>query len=121
MNNNIFGTLYSLKGLFNQMSPCLHKHLHRYIVWDMTAVNERAYNFVFGIGSGWKANFYLFYTNVHKSIKHQQFFIKIHWLHKSLITITKVNTTPYGCFSDNFRWPLPVFDRHAGKRNVLFK
>ena len=48
MDNDIFGTVDSLKGLFDKMRPCLHQNLNPYIVRNVAAVDELAQDFVLG-------------------------------------------------------------------------
>ena len=48
MDNDIFGTVNGLKGLFDEMRSCLHQNLNPYIVRDMAAVDELAQNFILG-------------------------------------------------------------------------
>ena len=95
MDDRMRSTLYRLKSPLNNMLPRLGKYLNRYIRRDEISLNECTHKIILCLRSSWKSYFYLLKSYGYKHFKKLQLFLQTHRFYKSLITIPKVNRTPY--------------------------
>ena len=119
VNNNILRTAYSLKGFANQLLACLHQHLHRYVVRNMTALNKRAQNFVLRFGGRGKAHFDFLEAAINQRMEKFELLRNAHRCHQRLIAIAQVNAAPNRCFGNSFFRPLAVLQDDRIKGNIF--
>ena len=95
MNNGIWCTVYSLKGLADNVLSCLCQYLHRHIIRNQLPVDQSTQKVVFRLGCSRKSNLDLLETDLNQHLKKLNLFLKTHWLDQCLITISKIHTAPY--------------------------
>ncbi len=121
MDDYVFRTTYCFKSFTDKFFTCLHENLDGNIIGDVVAFNQSTQNFIFCFRSGREAHFDFFKTNIYQSMEEGKFFFNTHGGNKCLVTVTQVNATPDGCFSDSFFRPLTVGQFNRIKRNVFFR
>ncbi len=120
MDYYVFSAFNSLKCLFYKMRPRLHEHLHRNVVGDQVPLYKCTHDFIFCFGSRREAYFNFFKSNVNKSLKVKQLFLKVHGVDKRLVAVAHIYAAPYGRFCNYFVRPRALFKSYWFKWDVLF-
>ena len=119
MNDGLLGTLERFEGAADEVFAGLGEDFDGYIVGNVAAFDEAAYETKFGFGSGREGDFDLLEADVAERFEHAHFLFRIHWLEKRLITIAEVGAHPDRRLRDGVAWPVAVDEVYRRKSVVL--
>ena len=121
VEDHVLGALNRLKRLFDQMRARLHQNLNRYVVRDMTALDQLAADLVVGVRGGRKADLdFLDADLIDQHVEHLELFLHVHRVDERLIAVSQIDRAPGRRLGDRVVRPGAVFDRLRHKRDVFF-
>ena len=120
MEDDVGGAVNGLEGLFDQMLAGLHQHLNGHVGGNVAAVDQRAKEFIFGLGGRGETHFDLLNADVHQRVEKFDLFLDAHGVDQRLVAVAQVNRTPDGRFLDLLFRPGAVGQVDGDERNILF-
>ena len=120
VEDDVLGAADGLKGFFDQVFTGLDQHLDGHVVWDVPSLDQFPADLIVGFTGGGEANLNLLDANVQQGVEIFQFFLHIHGVYQSLVSVPQVHGAPHGGFCDDLVRPGAAHDLLGLEGDVLF-
>lgn len=90
-----------LKGLCDNVFPCLGQHLDGHIVRDHIVLDQRPAELILRLRRSRKADLNFLKADLHQITEKLQLFFQVHGCDKCLVAVPQVNAAPDRCFFDH--------------------
>ena len=111
-------SLNRLKGLSDNVVPCLGQYLNGHILRNHIPLYKRTDKLILRVGGCREANLNFFKSDLYKHPEKIQFFLQTHRLNQGLISVTQIHTAPDGRCCDRILF-YPVIS-NLGRHKISF-